>query len=254
MSESMEGRVALVTGAAAGIGRATAIAFARRGANVVVSDIDDEGGEETVRAIREDEGGEAIYVHADVSLAADVEALIGRVVESFGRLDHAFNNAGIEGRSADIVDCTEAEWDRVLDVNLKSIWLCMKHEIPQMLRQGGGTIVNCSSIAGVVGFPGSGPYCASKHGMIGLTKSAALDYATRGIRINAICPGVIETPMIGRATGGSKEASDTLVSGAPMQRMGLPEEIADAAIWLCSDGAGYVTGHALVADGGWVAR
>ena len=253
MSGSMAGRVALVTGASAGIGRATALAFARQGARVVVSDVDDSGGEETVRMIRE-EGGEGMYVRTDVSRADEVEALIRRVVEEYGRLDFAFNNAGIEGRSDSTVDCSEENWDRVIDINLKGAWLCMKHEIAQMLGQGGGAIVNCSSIAGLIGFTGIPAYTASKHGLLGLTKTAALEYATQGVRINAVCPGVIRTAMIERFTGGSKDAEAELVSGEPMGRMGTPEEIASAVLWLCSDGAGFVTGHSLAVDGGWVAR
>jgi NAD(P)-dependent dehydrogenase (short-subunit alcohol dehydrogenase family) len=249
----MEGKVAIVTGAAAGIGRATAIAFAQESARVVVSDVDDTGGEETVRLIR-DAGGEAVYVRADVSRQPDVEALIARTVQEFGRLDFAFNNAGIEGESNSTAECSEENWDRVMDINLKGVWLCMKYEIEQMLKQDGGAIVNCSSIAGLTGFPGIPAYTASKHGLLGLTKSAALDYATRGIRVNAVCPGVIRTAMIDRFTGGSREAEEQLVSGEPMGRMGTPEEIASAVLWLCSEGAGFVTGHPLVVDGGWVAR
>jgi NAD(P)-dependent dehydrogenase (short-subunit alcohol dehydrogenase family) len=249
----MEGKVAIVTGAAAGIGRATAIAFAHESARVVVSDVDDTGGEETVRLIR-DAGGEAVYVRADVSRQPDVEALIARTVQEFGRLDFAFNNAGIEGESNSTAECSEENWDRVMDINLKGVWLCMKYEIEQMLKQDGGAIVNCSSIAGLTGFPGIPAYTASKHGLLGLTKSAALDYATRGIRVNAVCPGVIRTAMIDRFTGGSREAEEQLVSGEPMGRMGTPEEIASAVLWLCSEGAGFVTGHPLVVDGGWVAR
>jgi NAD(P)-dependent dehydrogenase (short-subunit alcohol dehydrogenase family) len=253
MGNSMEGKVAVVTGAAAGIGRATAIAFAREGARVMVSDVDDAGGAETVRLIR-DAGGEAKYVHADVSRQPDVEALIAGTVQEFGRLDFAFNNAGIEGESNSTAECTEENWDRVMAINLKGVWLCMKYEIEQMLKQGGGAIVNCSSIAGLIGFQGIPAYTASKHGLLGLTKTAALEYAAQGIRVNAICPGVIRTAMIDRFTAGSKEAEEQLVSGEPMGRMGTPEEIASAVLWLCSEGAGFVTGHPLVVDGGWVAQ
>jgi NAD(P)-dependent dehydrogenase (short-subunit alcohol dehydrogenase family) len=253
MNNSMAGKVALVTGAAAGIGRATALAFAREGANVVVSDVCDADGEETARMI-EEAGGKAIYVHADVARAAEVRSLVNRALESFGRLDFAFNNAGIEGQSAPTADCSEENWDRVLGTNLKGVWLCMKEEIPPMLRQGHGAIVNCSSVAGVVGFAGIPAYTASKHGILGLTKAAALEYATHGIRINAVCPGVVHTAMIDRFTSGSPEALAQLIAMEPIGRMGTPEEIANAVVWLCSDGAAFVTGHSLVADGGLVAR
>jgi len=251
--DDMEGKVALVTGGSAGIGRATAVAFAQNGAKVVISDIDDEAGEEALELISA-VGGQAIYVRADVAQASDVEALIGHTVERFGRLDYAFNNAGIEGVNAPTADCTDENWDRVIGINLKGAWLCMRAEIRQMLSQGGGAIVNCSSIAGLIGFPGTPAYTASKHGMIGLTRAAALEYATQGIRINAVCPGVIRTAMIERFTKGSPEAEAQLVAGEPMGRMGTPEEVASAVLWLCSDGAGFVTGHPLVVDGGWVAR
>jgi NAD(P)-dependent dehydrogenase (short-subunit alcohol dehydrogenase family) len=251
--DDMEGKVALVTGGSAGIGRATAVAFAQNGAKVVISDIDDEAGEEALELISA-VGGQAIYVRADVAQASDVEALIGHTVERFGRLDYAFNNAGIEGVNAPTADCTDENWDRVIGINLKGAWLCMRAEIRQMLSQGGGAIVNCSSIAGLIGFPGTPAYTASKHGMICLTRAAALEYATQGIRINAVCPGVIRTAMIERFTKGSPEAEAQLVAGEPMGRMGTPEEVASAVLWLCSDGAGFVTGHPLVVDGGWVAR
>jgi NAD(P)-dependent dehydrogenase (short-subunit alcohol dehydrogenase family) len=253
MSISMDGRVALVTGGSLGIGRATALAFASAGARVVVADVADAEGEETARMIR-DAGGEAIYVHADVANADDVEAMVRRAVEEFGRLDFAFNNAGIEGEQAPTAECTVENWDRVLGINLRGAWLCMKAEIPEMLRQGGGAIVNCASVAGVVGFEGIPAYTASKHGLLGLTKTAALEYATRGIRVNAVCPGVIDTAMIERFTGGSEEAAAQMAALEPVGRMGRSEEIADAVVWLCSDGASFVTGHPLVVDGGMVAR
>ena len=252
MAGAFEGKVALVTGAASGIGRATAVAFADQGAKVVVSDVVDSGGEETVHQIV-DKGGEAIFVHADVSRAADVEALVATAMERFGHLDYAFNNAGIDGLAAPTAECEEKNWDRVLDINLKGVWLCMKAEIPRMLDKG-GVIVNCSSVAGLVGFSGVPAYVASKHGMVGLTKTAALEYAPQGIRINAVCPGVIQTPMIDRFTHGSQEAAAQLTAQEPIGRMGQPEEIAAAVIWLCSEGASFVVGHALVVDGGMVAR
>jgi len=253
MYASMEGKVALVTGGALGIGRATAIAFARNGARVVVADVLDEDGEQAVAAIRE-AGGDAVYVHADVSQASQVEAMVGRAIEAFGRLDYAFNNAGIEGETAATAECTVENWDRVIGINLRGTWLCMKYEIPHMLRQGGGAIVNCSSVAGTVGFAGIAAYTASKHGLLGLTRTAALEYAAQGIRINAVCPGVVRTAMVERFTRGDAEAEAAMVAMEPIGRMGTPEEIADAVLWLCSDGASFMAGHPLVVDGGFVAR
>jgi NAD(P)-dependent dehydrogenase (short-subunit alcohol dehydrogenase family) len=249
----MKGTVALVTGASAGIGRATSLAFAREGARVVVADVQSGGGEETVRLIL-DAGGEAAFVRADVSRAADVEAMVHRAVEVFGRLDYAFNNAGIEGESAPTAECTEANWDRVIGINLKGVWLCMRSEIPVMLRQGGGAIVNCSSVAGLVGFPNTPAYTASKHGILGLTRASALEYARQGIRVNAVCPGVIRTAMVERFTHQNPQAEAQLVDREPVGRMGTPEEIAGAVLWLCSDAASFVTGHALAVDGGFVSQ
>ena len=253
MVTSMESKVALVTGAGSGIGRATALAFAEQGYRVVVSDIFDDHGKETVAMIA-DAGGEAIYLHADVAKPEEVKALVDGTIDAFGRVDAAFNNAGIEGESAPTADCSEENWDRVIDINLKGAWLCMREEIPHMLRQGGGSIVNCASVAGLVGFAGIPAYTASKHGLVGLTKAAALEYATQGIRINAVCPGVIDTSMIERFTHGSDEEERQMVAMEPMGRMGQPEEIASAVVWLCSSGAGFVTGTALTIDGGLVAR
>jgi NAD(P)-dependent dehydrogenase (short-subunit alcohol dehydrogenase family) len=248
------GKVALVTGGASGIGRACAKLFAKEGAAVVVSDCAVEGGEETVRLIEED-GGEASFVEADVSKAAQVEALVGRTVQIYGRLDYAFNNAGIEGLMAtNTADYPEEDWDRVIAVNLKGVWLCMKHEIPQMLRQGGGSIVNNSSVAGLVGLEGISAYAASKHGVVGLTKTAALEYAQSGIRVNAVCPGVIRTPMVERYTGDDAETEAEFAAIEPVGRMGSAEEVAEAVMWLCSDAASFVTGHAMAVDGGFLAR
>ncbi len=253
MTKEFEDRVAIVTGAAAGIGRATAIAFAELGARVVVSDIEVDGGEETVRMIEED-GGTAMFVRADVASADDSQALVDRTIAAWGRLDFAFNNAGIEGHMAPTAQVTSDTWDRVLAINLTGVWNCMKAEIPEMLRVGGGSIVNCSSVAGLVGFAGSAAYVASKHGLVGLTKSAALDYATEGIRVNAVCPGVIRTPMIDRVVEAQPEMEAALIGMEPVGRLGTPEEIASAVIWLCTDGAAFVTGHPLAVDGGVVAR
>lgn len=249
----MQGKVALVTGAAYGIGRATAVAFARNGAKVVLADTSEEGGVEAAREV-EKAGGQAIFVRCDVSNESDVKEVIRRTLETFGRLDYAFNNAGIEGVQGATQDCTTENWNRVMDVNLKGVWLCMKHQIPVMLKQGAGSIVNCSSIAGQIGFPGIPAYAASKHGVIGLTKAAALENARTGIRVNVVCPGVIRTPMIDRFTQGNDQARQQLEAGEPMGRMGEPEEISSAVLWLCSPGASFVTGHSLTVDGGWTAQ
>jgi NAD(P)-dependent dehydrogenase (short-subunit alcohol dehydrogenase family) len=252
MTRRFEGKIALVTGASSGIGRATALAFAREGAKLVVADVLADEGMETVLLI-EKAGGEGLFVRADVSKPADVQALIQKTVEVYGRLDCAVNNAGIEGEMAPTADCTERNWDRVLGINLKGMWLCMKHEIPQMLRQGGGAIVNMSSVAGLIGFSGLPAYVASKHGVVGLTKTAALEYAKSGIRINAVCPGVIHTPMMDRLTA-EPGSAESFVALEPVARMGRPEEIAEAVLWLCSEAASFVTGHPMAVDGGFVAQ
>ncbi len=253
MALRLEGKVALVTGGSSGIGRACALAFAREEAKIVVADVLVKGGEETVRMI-EDAGGEAIFVKTDVSKATDVESMVNGAVKTYGRLDCAVNNAGIEGIMAPTADCTEENWDRVININLKGVWLCMKYEIPVMLRQGGGAIVNTASVAGLVGFQGLPAYCASKGGIIQLTRAAALEYATRGIRVNAVCPGAIRTPMVERVTGGKPEAEAQFTALEPVGRLGEPEEIAEAVLWLCSDAASFVTGHPMVVDGGFVAQ
>lgn len=243
----------MVTGAGSGIGRASAMAFAREGAKVVVSDVVVEGGEETVRMI-EEAGGEATFVKADVSKTSEVEALVNSVVEIYGRLDCAHNNAGIEGAMASTVDCTEETWERTISINLKGVWLGMKHEIPRMIEGGGGAIVNTASVAGLVGFQGLPAYVASKHGVVGLTRTAALEYAQQGIRVNAVCPGVIRTPMVERILGGDPEAEAQFTALEPVGRMGTPEEIAEAVVWLCSDAASFVTGVPMAVDGGLVAQ
>ncbi len=253
MAGKLEGKVALVTGGGSGIGRASSLAFAREGAKVVVADVMVEGGEETVRMIMET-GGEAIFARTDVSKASDVEAMVNCTISTYGRLDCAVNNAGIEGIMAMTADCTEENWDRIIAINLKGVWLCMKYEIPEMLKQGGGAIVNTASVAALVGFQGLPAYCASKGGIVALTRAAALEYAKAGIRINAVCPGVIRTPMVERVTGGKPEAEAQYTALEPIGRMGAPEEIAEAVVWLCSDGASFVTGHPMVVDGGFVAQ
>ncbi len=250
---SFQNQIALVTGAGSGIGRATAIAFARHGANVVVSDVNERGGHETVEMIRRD-GGEARFIGCDVSRSDQVKNLIANTVSTYGRLDHAFNNAGIEGTPAPLHESTDENWKRTIAVNLSAVYSCMKEEILVMLRQGSGNIVNCSSIAGIRGFPGMGAYTASKHAVLGLTKSAAIDYASSKIRINAICPGVIHTPMVDRVTHQDPKVEADYAAGAPMNRMGNPEEIADAVLWLCNPGAAFVTGTEIVVDGGWCAK
>jgi NAD(P)-dependent dehydrogenase (short-subunit alcohol dehydrogenase family) len=244
-------KTAIVTGASFGIGRATAIAFAERGANVaIVDNVEDRQTLDAIKAI----GGKAIFIKTDVSKTSEVKAMVEKTIAEFGRLDFAFNNAGIEGASAPTADCTEENWDRVIDVNLKGPWLCMKYEIPEMLKAGKGAIVNCSSVAGLVAFPGIPAYVASKHGLAGLTKNAALEYAKQGLRINAVSPGVIKTPMIDRFTGMKKEVEQQFASMEPLGRLGEPEEVANAVIWLCSDAASFVTGHIMPVDGGWVAQ
>lgn len=252
MVPQFSGKVALVTGAASGIGRATAIAFARHGAKVVVSDVDDVAGEETVALVRA-QNTDALFVHADVSRRSAVEALITTAVQMYGRIDFAFNNAGISGARAMMADYSEESWDRVIGINLKGVWLCMKYELQQMLRQGGGVIVNTSSTAGQTGSRGVGAYVASKHGVIGLTKAAALEYARQNIRVNAILPGTIHTHLIDEFTHGNEQMLQEFAEGEPIGRLGRPEEVANSVIWLCSAESSFVTGATLAVDGGRLA-
>jgi NAD(P)-dependent dehydrogenase (short-subunit alcohol dehydrogenase family) len=260
----MNSKVALVTGAAAGIGRASAIAFARAGHRVVVADISVAGGEETCRIIKS-AGGDAAFVKTDVAKTAEVQALMDRTIQLYGGLDCAHNNAGIEHALARTADLSEEDWDRVLNINLKGVWLCMKHEIRHMRGQGRGAIVNTASVAGLVGVKKLSIYSASKHGIVGLTKSAALEYGQHGIRINAVCPGLIETEMVDRLVVGEGGnplmrkikkigARSVLGSKLPAGRLGTADEVANAVVWLCSDAASYVNGQALAVDGGFTAQ
>ena len=251
----LEGKVALVTGAASGIGRATALTFAREGAKLVIADMNTDGGHQTVHMITEN-GGEATFVQVDVTSAAQIEAMINKTVETYGRLDCSFNNAGTEGTTmVSTVDYKEEDWNRVLSINLTGVWLCMKYEIIQMLTQGGGAIVNTASVAGLVGSRGAGSaYAASKHGVVGLTRTAALEYAKQGIRVNCVCPGVIRTPMMERMLTRTPELEQQYIATEPIGRLGLPEEIAESVVWLCSDAASFVTGHTMTVDGGMVAQ
>lgn len=252
MSKTFSGQVALVTGAGNGIGRATALAFAAQGLKVVVSDVDVNGGEGTVAHIR-DAGGTASFVRCDVTRDAEVKALVEATVSTYGRLDYAFNNAGIDIEKGKLADSTEAEFDALMNVNVKGVWLCLKHQIPVMLAQGGGAIVNTASVAGLLAAPKMAIYSATKHAVIGLTKSAAIEYGKKNIRVNAVCPAVIDTEMFRRADAADPKKGAFARAMHPIGRIGKAEEIAAAVLYLCSDAAGFTTGVALPVDGGLTA-
>lgn len=254
MAGRMAGKVALVTGGGSGIGRASAIGFAREGARVVVADIDAEAGQSTVDTIGSS-GAQAIFVRTDVSKQADVEAMINTTIEAFGHMDCAFNNAGIEGTvGIPLADYSVDNWDRVIDINLKGVWLCMKYELSHMLKQGGGAIVNTASVAGLVGGTFGSAYYASKHGVVGLTKAAAIEYGGSAIRVNAVCPGVIRTEMAERVIKDRQDLEDSVTALHPLGRLGTPEEVAETVVWLSSDAASFVTGQAIAVDGGYVSK
>jgi len=247
----LEGKAALVTGGGSGLGRASAIALARAGATVTVADVDEQGGKETAALVSEEAGGDADFVRADVTQADEVEAMVDKAVARWGHLDCALNNAGTTGVSAPTADYTLDDWNRAIALNLTGVFLCLKYELPAMLERG-GAIVNMASGAGLVGFPGLPAYVASKHGVVGLTRAAALEYASQGVRVNAICPGSTRTPMLEGFMGGDEQVERMMTRAVPLGRLGRPEEIAEAVVWLCSDAASFVVGHSLAVDGGSV--
>src|SRR5260370_25810481 len=252
MTMELHGKVGIVTGGTSGIGREAAVLCAKAGAKVVVDGRRESEGKETMDLVRA-AGGDGLFVKTDVSQAAEVAALVEKTVERFGRLDVAFNNAGIEGNWISIAEQSEEDWDRTIDINLKGVWLCLKYEIQQMLKQGGGgAIVNMASVAGLIGSAGAATYCASKHGVMALTKSAALETARSGIRVKVVCPAVIETPM-GERIWGAPEARKFAIGLHPIGRFGTPMEVAEAVVWMCSERASFMTGQSLVLDGGFLA-
>lgn len=253
MKGRLENKVALITGGGSGLGKAAAIAFAKEGAKIVVGHVSEGTGEKTVSIIKEN-GGEAVSIRADVSKSSEVQAMVQKAVETYGRLDCAYNNAGVAAPPKLTPETTEEDWDRVISINLKGVWLSMKYEIPEMLKQKTGAIVNASSMLGLIGLAKRAPYAASKHGIIGLTKVAALEYAEAGIRVNALCPAVVRTPIVESIIASDPQAEAKLMSMIPMGRLGTLDEMAEAVVWLCSDASSYVTGHSLSVDGGAVAQ
>jgi NAD(P)-dependent dehydrogenase (short-subunit alcohol dehydrogenase family) len=253
MSGILQGKVALITGGGSGIGRATALRLAKEGAKIVIADYVPESAERVVKAIKE-AGGAASSVAADVSVTRQVETMVNETVATYGRLDYAFNNAGIEGATGNTVTYPEESFDRVLAINLKAVWLCMKYELPQMVKQGGGAIVNTASTLGLVAIEGASAYTAAKHGVVGLTRTAALEYAQKNIRVNCVCPGFIRTAMVERGMDKGLIAEEQMIAIEPIGRLGKPEEIAEGVLWLLSDASSFVTGHTLTIDGAWTAR
>lgn len=253
MAGRLDGKSVLITGAAAGIGRATALAAAREGAKLMLSDVATDAGEQVAREIAS-AGGKAIFVRCDVTQQAEVDAMVKRAVEAYGRIDGAFNNAGIEGTLAPVADYPEETFLRVLQINVVGVWRCLRAEVPQMVKQGGGAIVNTASVAGLVGAGAFGAYVASKHAVVGLSKSCALDYAKQGVRVNAICPGVIQTPMLDRLAEMIPGVVDALLAVKPMGRVGTADEVAEAVVWLLSDSASFTTGATLTVDGGFTTQ
>jgi NAD(P)-dependent dehydrogenase (short-subunit alcohol dehydrogenase family) len=255
MSGILEGKVALITGAGSGIGRATAKIFAREGAKLVLADVVEDGGKQTLALLADTGHHDAIFLKTDVSNPADVDAAIAKAVEKYGRIDCAFNNAGIEGKNGLTHECEMDNWNRVIAINLTGVWLCMKAEVTQMLKQGnGGAIVNTSSGAGLAGVRGMPAYVAAKHGVAGLTRAAAIEYGKHNIRVNAVCPGPIRTPMMERLLGKRPDAEARFARGGPLKRLGEPSEIGETVAWLCSDHASYVTGLPMPVDGGFMAQ
>lgn len=249
----LDGKIALITGGSSGIGRETAVLFAQHGASLAIADLNPDGGQKTVQMIR-DAGGTAVFIQTDVAQAAQVEALVNEVVRAYGRLDIAFNNAGIEGTPVRTMDVTEAEFDQIMAVNTKGVWLCLKYEIQQMLRQGGGSIINTASVAGLIGAHSMSAYAASKHAVVGLTRTAAVEYARKGIRINAVCPAIIRTAMVERAIAQLPQLEHGAIQNNPSRRLGNPNEVAQAVLWLASDAASFTTGATLTVDGGLTAQ